>query len=74
MRPDPTERHLAEQAHALDVSTTASDEATIVTMYLVASDIDGGVYGPFSSYAGAVAFAEPADGSVFECTMHLVEV
>jgi hypothetical protein len=46
----------------------------IITLYMVASDIDGNLHGPFTSYHAALAFAEPADGSVFECTARLIEI
>jgi hypothetical protein len=46
----------------------------IITLYMVASDIDGNVHGPFTSYHDALAFAEPADGSVFECIARLIGI
>jgi hypothetical protein len=66
MRPDPTERPLT------GVPITTSDEVTIVTMYMVVSDIDGAMHGPFATLEDALAFAELADGSVVECAMREV--
>ena len=40
----------------------------MITLYMVMSDIDDNVHGPFATYYDALGFAEPADGSVFECT------
>jgi hypothetical protein len=40
---------------------------------MVVSDIDDNVHGPFTSKYDALAFAEPADGSVFECTTRLID-
>jgi hypothetical protein len=45
-----------------------------ITLYMVASDIDDNVHGPFATYYDALAFAEPADGSVFECTTRLIDI
>jgi hypothetical protein len=33
--------------------------------FLVKSDIDAGIYGPFLTYEEALVFAEDADGSIF---------
>jgi hypothetical protein len=46
----------------------------VITLYMVASDIDGNVHGPFASYDDALAFAESADGSMFELTTRLMNV
>jgi len=45
-----------------------------LALYLIQSSIDDGVYGPFANRDDAMAFAEQADGSVFECTARLIEV
>jgi hypothetical protein len=47
---------------------------TTMTLYMVISDIGDNVYGPFATYDDALAFAEAADGSVFECTMRLIDI
>jgi hypothetical protein len=47
---------------------------TPIKFYMVASAIDDGLYGPFTTYCDAVASAEPADGSVFDCSARLVDV
>jgi hypothetical protein len=40
-------------------------------LFLVVSDLDSGVYGPFSTDCEAFELAERADGSVFECRARL---
>ena len=42
-----------------------------ITVLIVVSAIDAGLYGPFLSRDDAEAFAEKADGSVFECRVRL---
>jgi hypothetical protein len=37
-----------------------------ITVLMVVSAIDDGAYGPFLTHGDALAFAEKADGSVFE--------
>jgi hypothetical protein len=46
----------------------------IFTLYAVKSAIDDNVYGPFVTYDEALAFAESAGASVYECTARLVNV
>ena len=47
---------------------------TLITLHMVVSDIDDDAHGPFANYSDPLAFAEPADGSVFECTMRLCNI
>jgi hypothetical protein len=42
-----------------------------VTVLMVVSAVDDGVYGPFSTQTDALAFAEDADGAIFECQARL---
>lgn len=46
----------------------------ITLIYMVQSSIGDTVYGPFISCSDALAFAEPADGSVFECAMRPIDI
>jgi hypothetical protein len=67
---------------ALESEDTIPDETimalygeTMITLYMVVSSIDDSVlHGPFATYDDALAFAEAADGSVFECTMRLIDI
>jgi hypothetical protein len=38
-----------------------------VTMFVVISAADNCAYGPFHTYATALAFAEDSDGSIYRC-------
>jgi hypothetical protein len=70
---------LADQFAVLPALTDSIGEGAIpneimITFYMVASSIDGSTHGLFASYDEALAFAEPADGSVFECTARLIDI
>jgi hypothetical protein len=63
----------------LESNDTIPDEinevmTTQITLYMVQSSIGDTVYGPFISCSDALAFAEPADGSVFECAMRPIDI
>jgi hypothetical protein len=59
-----------------DSKDTIPDEIMkmTITLYMVMSDITDSAYGPFTTYNDAAAFAEPADGSVFECTVRPIAI
>jgi hypothetical protein len=46
-----------------------------ITVWMVVPSVDDDVaYGPFSTRGKALAFAEDADGSIFECRARLTSV
>jgi hypothetical protein len=72
-----------EQAHELAVSKymrerglldSDIDGEIMITLYVVVSDIDKNMHGPFVSRDDALAIAEAADGSLFKCTARLINV
>jgi hypothetical protein len=50
------------------------DGEVMITFYVVVSDIDKNTHGPFTDYDDACAFAQDADGSVFQLTARLIDV
>jgi hypothetical protein len=60
----------------LESEDTIPDELkeTSLKLFMVMSSIGDRLYGPFSTYSDAIAFAEASDGSPFECTARLVDI
>jgi hypothetical protein len=53
------------------LTTLELKELGEITVWMVKSAVDDGLHGPFLTRDDALAFAENADGSIFECRARL---